>query len=88
MRPRLSWIVAWRRIEFGFCALISFVLMLPIPFGNIVAAWALGILSFAIARRDGLFVLIGITMGFAALAWNLLVIVLGVEIVQYLTAHT
>ncbi len=87
MRPRLSWIVARRHIEFGFCALISFFLILPIPFGNIVAAWALGILSFAIARRDGLFVLIGITMGLAALAWNLLVIVLGVEIVQYLTAR-
>ncbi len=86
MRPRLSWIIKRRHIEFGFCALISLVLMLPIPFGNFVAAWALTVLTFAIARRDGLFVLIGITMGIAAVAWNVLVIVLGVEIVQYLTA--
>ena len=38
MRQKAVICQARRHIDFGFCALISFVLMIPIPFGNIVAA--------------------------------------------------
>ncbi len=85
MRPRLSWVAERRRLAFAFCALFSLVLMMPIPFGNVVIAWAIIILTFAIARRDGLFVLIGIVSGIAATIWNVLLVILGVEIIQYVT---
>jgi hypothetical protein len=41
------------------CSLIAVVLVLPIPFANLVPAIAMGAFAIGLARRDGLFVLAG-----------------------------
>jgi hypothetical protein len=41
------------------CTLLALVLVLPIPFANLVPALALGAFSIGLARKDGLFVVAG-----------------------------
>jgi hypothetical protein len=57
------------------CALIAVVLILPIPFANLVPALAMGCLSLGLARRDGLLVL----AGYSLMALAVGVIALGVH---------
>jgi len=57
------------------CTLIALVLVLPIPFANLVPALAMGAFSIGLARKDGLFVL----AGYGLIALAVVVIVLGVR---------
>jgi hypothetical protein len=57
------------------CTLIAFVLVLPIPFANLVPALALSVFSLALTRKDGVLVL----AGFGLLAIAVVVIALGVH---------
>jgi hypothetical protein len=41
------------------CTLIALILVLPIPFANLVPALALGVFALGLTRRDGLLVLGG-----------------------------
>jgi hypothetical protein len=41
------------------CTALAFVLILPIPLGNILPALAVAVLSFSLIQRDGLFALLG-----------------------------
>ncbi len=84
MAPRLDWLVNRRHLLFGFCALFSLVLTLPIPLGNLPTAWSIILLSLGLAVGDGLFVLIGIIAGCLATLWNILIVVAGVEAIRYI----
>jgi len=61
VRPRLRFLTG----RFGAsivgiaCTLIALVLVLPIPFANLVPALAMGAFSIGLTRKDGLFVLAG-----------------------------
>ncbi len=41
------------------CSVLSFVLILPIPLGNLLPALTIGVLGFALLQRDGLFATAG-----------------------------
>jgi len=41
------------------CTVLAFVLILPIPLGNILPALAVAVLSFSLIQRDGLIALLG-----------------------------
>jgi len=41
------------------CTVLAFVLILPIPLGNILPALAVAVLSFSLIQRDGLLALLG-----------------------------
>jgi len=86
MTPRLNWLVNRRHLLFVFCALFSIVLTLPIPLGNLPAAWSIILLSLGLAVGDGLFVLIGIIAGCLATLWNILIVIAGVGVVRYIFA--
>jgi hypothetical protein len=77
VRPRLTFLTG--RVGAAMvgvaCTVIAVVLVLPIPFANLVPALALGAFSLGLTRRDGLFVLAG--YGLIAVAVG--VIVLGVH---------
>lgn len=77
VKPRLevlTGIVGGRVVGLA-CTLIAVVLILPIPFANLVPALAMGCLSLGFARKDGSLVLVG--YGLMALAVG--VIALGVH---------
>lgn len=69
-RPRLPALCtrAVERPVSALCVLLSLVILLPIPFGNMPPAWALCIIALGWLRRDGLWVGIGAAVGVAALA--------------------
>ena len=60
-RPRLDFMfgAVGDRLIGLICTLLSFVLILPIPFGNLLPALTIGVLGFALAQRDGVLALLG-----------------------------
>jgi len=75
IRPRLP--VLTRRRGVRLIGLIIFVLatvmVLPIPFGNLVMAIPIAILSLGLIERDGFFMMTGFALGIGGLFFNLLV---------------
>lgn len=64
LRPRAS-ALAFPPMEYmiGFvCLLLSILLALPIPLGNILPALAISLLALGVLERDGLWVLAGLTV--------------------------
>ena len=60
-KPRLTFLfgaVGVRLIGLA-CTLLALVLILPIPFGNIVPAVAVSVLSLALVQRDGALAIVG-----------------------------
>jgi hypothetical protein len=76
-RPRLSFLTGrtGARLVGVACSLIALVLVLPIPFANLVPSIALGVFAMGLTRRDGLLILAG--YGLIAVAVG--VVVLGVH---------
>jgi hypothetical protein len=77
VRPRLRFLTgrAGAAMVGVACTLLAVVLVLPIPFANLVPALALGAFSIGLTRKDGLFVLAGYTLIAIAVG----VIILGIH---------
>lgn len=75
VRPRLGWLTGriGARAVGATCTLVALVLILPIPFGNLLPSIAMSAFSLGLTRRDGLMILAGYALTLLALA----VIVLG-----------
>src|SRR5690606_30481390 len=60
-RPRLTWMFGsvGDRLIGPACTLLALVLILPIPFGNVLPAAAVGVLSLALIQRDGALAILG-----------------------------
>jgi hypothetical protein len=74
LRPRLE-ILARPPCEYligGICLLLSIILFLPIPMGNMPPAIAICIFALAVLERDGVWVLIGVgaTIAAVAIVWG------------------
>lgn len=69
LRPRWSWLVNHRaeRVIGAFCLVLAAVLALPIPFGNMLPAFAITLIALGVLERDGLWVLIGTSSGLGSL---------------------
>ena len=71
LRPRLTWVSASPRrqqlhaLPIVLCA-IFLLLPLPVPFSNVIPAWAIILMAAGLLERDGAFILAG--YGCAALA--------------------
>lgn len=75
LRPRFSWLEI-RKVEFligGFCLILSIILLLPIPLGNLLPALSIVLIGMGVLERDGLWILIGFVVGCVSL-----VVVVGV----------
>lgn len=60
-RPRIEVFFsdAAERIIGAICAMLAFVLILPIPLGNLLPALTIGFFGFALFSRDGIFAIVG-----------------------------
>ena len=75
-RPRLVFLTGrvGARLAGLACSLIALVLVLPIPFANLVPAMACGLFAMGLTRRDGLLIL----GGYALIIVAVVVVALGV----------
>lgn len=69
LRPRWSIFVGHgaERVLGALCLVLAIVLVLPIPFGNILPALAVCLIALGVLERDGLWVLIGIVVALLSL---------------------
>ena len=60
-RPRLGFLFGGLgdRLLGLVCTLLALILILPIPFGNLLPALTIGVLAFSLVQRDGVFALLG-----------------------------
>ncbi|WP_370154293.1 exopolysaccharide biosynthesis protein [Ferrovibrio sp.] len=86
LKPRLERIAGWRaRRLIGVIVLWNaFLLSLPIPFGNLIPAWAIILAALGQIERDGLLVLSSLAVSVLATGWVGLLIFGGIEIVSHL----
>lgn len=68
MRPRITWLTQTNaeRLLGAFCVSLAFLLALPIPLGNLLPALGILFIALGLIERDGVCVLVGITIGIAA----------------------
>lgn len=64
LRPRLQALAGARASRWlgGLCVVLACILVLPIPMGNMLPAWAISMLALGLLQRDGLWVLAGIVV--------------------------
>jgi hypothetical protein len=77
LAPRHGWVFGrlGDRMIGLVCALLAIVLILPVPFGNILPSLTIAALSLGLAQRDGLVALIG--YGLATLSVTVLALTFG-----------
>jgi hypothetical protein len=77
VKPRLTFLTGrtGARMVGAACSLIALVLVLPIPFANLVPSIAMGMFALGLTRRDGLLVL----AGYGLIVIAAMVIALGVH---------
>lgn len=68
LKPRLRWLTcaAGERLIGVVCLLLAIVLVLPIPFGNMLPAAAICLFALGILERDGLWIIAGVITTIAA----------------------
>lgn len=69
LRPRLVRLTspAGKRIIGVFCFLLSVILVMPIPFGNLVPAISISLLALALIERDGVAAILGYLVGLVSI---------------------
>lgn len=89
LRPRLSVAVSRpaERLIGGLCLLLSLILALPIPLGNILPALTICLFAFALLERDGLFALAGLAGTLVSLAVLLVFYVALIKAFLYFVAQ-
>ncbi len=77
-RPRLTFLFnpLGQRAVGLVCTVLAFVLILPIPLGNLLPAAAVSVLALALVQRDGLLALLG--YGLVAASFGVLVLAVGI----------
>lgn len=68
--------------------LMSLALALPLPLGNILPVIALSLIALSILQRDGLAVIVALIVSALALAWTLVLIIAGAQILDLLWSWT
>lgn len=87
LRPRMLWVTASARLEqfhavpIVLCA-VMLLLPLPVPFSNVIPAWAVLLLAGGLLERDGVFILAGHIATLAAGVFFAAIAFFGVEVVD------
>jgi hypothetical protein len=68
LAPRFGVLIQDRLIG-AVCAVLAMILILPIPFGNMLPAFAVACFAMALVQRDGIAALVGWAATLASLVW-------------------
>ncbi|WP_134678422.1 exopolysaccharide biosynthesis protein [Paracoccus ravus] len=68
LKPRLEMLVSpsAERVVGGLCLVLSVVLLLPVPLGNMPPAFAISVMMLGLLERDGLWTALGALCGIAS----------------------
>lgn len=86
VEPRPSWLTCSAEGEQAVAillVLLSLVLALPVPTGNVPAAVSIIIIAFGLIEDDGRVVAWGTVAGLLAAAWNIAVIMTGAWLIEW-----
>ncbi len=87
LKPRWLGLVRFERSLAAVCALMAFLLILPIPFGNLLPGISLLLISLGLIERDGLCVAAGLVMSVASVFYLQGLIWVGIESVSVILSH-
>jgi hypothetical protein len=84
LTPRMSWMLKRRQLRMvgTIIALDGLVIFLPIPFGNMIPAFAVMVIALGMMLGDGLAIIVGILVSLIAILIAVAVMVLGFEIIM------
>jgi len=74
--PRWLLLVAW--------TLLIILLALPIPFDNLIAAWAIMFFCMALIERDGVMAMLGWLFTLLTVLWTIFLLTLGIVVIRSL----
>ena len=83
IHPRGNWWVSGtpRKLLLITWALLILLLALPIPFDNLIPAWAIMFFCMALIERDGVMAMLGWLMTLVTLAWTVFLLIIGPMVV-------
>ncbi|HLT76150.1 MAG TPA: exopolysaccharide biosynthesis protein [Ferrovibrio sp.] len=86
IRPRLPVLTGWaaRRLIGAMVLWNAFLLSLPVPFGNLIPAWAIILTAIGQVERDGHLVLAGGIASLLATGWVWFLIDVGLALIERL----
>lgn len=86
IHPRRDWWVsgAPRKLLLIAWALLIVLLALPIPFDNLIPAWAIMFFCMALIERDGVMAMLGWLMTFLSILWTIFLLTIGIAMVHTL----
>jgi hypothetical protein len=89
LRPRMLWLTSSPALEqlhavpIVVCALLL-LLPLPVPFSNVIPAWAVMLLAGGLLERDGAFITAGYVAAVIAVVYFVAIALLGTNALDYL----
>jgi hypothetical protein len=86
IHPRRNWWVSGtpRRLMLITWALLIVLLALPIPFDNLIPAWAIMFFCMALIERDGVMAMLGWLLTLLAILWTIFLLTIGIAVVRAL----
>lgn len=86
LRPRLLFMTSpiIERIIGLFLMIFSSFVLIPVPFSNLIPAFAILLTSFGMMSKDGLFIILGIITGVIGSIVSVFAITIGVEFLNYI----
>ena len=85
LKPRLLFMTVpfAEKIIGLFVLLFSSFILLPIPFSNLIPGLGVLIISFGLLGKDGLVIILGMTVGMTGVFISVATIILGVEAISF-----
>ncbi|MBS0522632.1 MAG: exopolysaccharide biosynthesis protein [Proteobacteria bacterium] len=86
IHPRHDWWVSGtpRKLMQITWALLIVLLALPIPFDNLIPAWAITFFCMALIERDGVMAMLGWLLTFLAILWTIFLLTIGMAMLHTL----
>jgi hypothetical protein len=86
IHPRRDWWVSGtpRRLLLIAWTLLIVLLALPIPFDNLIPAWAIMFFCMALIERDGVMAMLGWLFTVLSVLWTILLLTVGIAVVHAL----
>jgi hypothetical protein len=86
IHPRRGWWVSGtpRRLMLMAWTLMIVLLALPIPFDNLIAAWAIMFFCMALLERDGVMAMLGWLLTLLTVLWTIFLLTFGIAVIRSL----